>query len=49
MFPNFTDSLQTPLIRNKTMFEQTLPITWNVSLFDKSLLHASTDLKDFMN
>ena len=26
MFPNFNDSLQTPLIRNRTMFEQTLPI-----------------------
>ena len=49
MFPNFTDSLQTPLIRNRTMFKQTLPIIFNVSQFDKSLLHASTDLKDFMN
>ena len=39
MFPNFTDSLQTPLIRNRTMFEQTLPITLNVSQFDKSLMH----------
>ena len=45
MFPNFTDSLQTPLIRNRTTFEQTLPITLNVSQFDKSLLHASMDLK----
>ena len=49
MFPNFTDSLQTPLIRNRTKFEQTLPITLNVSQFDKSLLHVSTDLKDFVN
>ena len=49
MFPNFTDSLQTPLIRKRTMFEQTLPITLNVSQFDKSSLHASTDLKDFVN
>ena len=49
MFHNSTDSLQTPLIRNKTTFKQTLPITLNVSQFDKSLLHASMDLKDFMN
>ena len=49
MFPNFTNSLQTPLIRNRTTFKQTLPITLNVSQFDKSLLHASTDLKDFVN
>ena len=34
MFPNFIDSLQTPLIRNRTTFEQTLPITLNVSQFD---------------
>ena len=49
MFLNFTDSLQTQLIRNRTTFKQTLPITLNVSLFDKSLLHTSTDLKDFVN
>ena len=49
MFPNFTDSLQAPLIRNRTTLEQTLPITLNVSQFDKSLLHASMDLKDFIN
>ena len=49
MFPNLTDSLQTPLIRNRTMFKQTFPIMLNVSQFDKSLLHASMDLKDFMN
>ena len=49
MSPNFTDSQHTPLFRNITMFEQTYPITLNVSQFDKSLLHASMDLKDFMN
>ena len=31
MFPNLTDSLQTPLIKNRTMNEQTLPIVLNVS------------------
>ena len=49
MFPNLTDSLQTPLIKNRTMYEQTLLIALNVSKFDRSLLHASMDLKDFMD
>ena len=49
MFPNLTDSLQIPLIKNRTTYEQTLPITLNVSRFDRSLLHASMDLKDFMD
>ena len=47
-FPNLTDSLQIPLIKNRTMYKQTLPITLNVSKFDRLLLHASMDLKDFM-
>ena len=49
MFPNLTDSLQIPLIKNRTTYEQILPITLNVSKFDRSLLHASINLKDFMN
>ena len=49
MFPNLTDPLQIPLIKNRTMYEQILPITLNVSEFDRSLLHVSTNLKDFMN
>ena len=48
MFPNLTDSLQIPLINNRTMYKQTLIITLNISKFDRSLLHASMDLKDFM-
>ena len=48
MFPSLTDSLQIPLIKNRTMYEQTLPITLNVSKFDRSLLHVSMDLKDFV-
>ena len=31
------------------MYEHTLPINLNVSKFDRSLLHASMDLKDFMD
>ena len=34
MFPNLIDSLQTPLIKNRTMYKQTLPITLSVSTFD---------------
>ena len=45
MFPNPTDSLSHPLIRNRTMFEQILPVNLNVSDFNKSLLHGSTNLK----
>ena len=48
LFPNLTDSLQIPLIKNRTRYKQTLPINLNVSKFYKSLLHASMDLKDFM-
>ena len=48
MSPNLTDSLQIPLIKNRTTYEQTMPITLNVSKFDRSLLHVSMDLKDFM-
>ena len=36
-FPNLTESLKFPIIRNKTTFEQTLPISLNASKFDPSL------------
>ena len=49
IFPNFTESLQVLLIKNRTTYEQILPINLNVSGFDKTLLHASTNLKDFIN
>ena len=49
MFSNLTDSLQIPLIKNRTTYEQILPITVNVSEFDRSLLDASTNLKHFIN
>ena len=47
-FPNLTESLEFPIIRNKT-FEQTLSITLNISKFDATLLMASSDLKEFIN
>ena len=33
-FPNLTESLEFPIIRKTTTFEQTLPISLNVSNFD---------------
>ena len=48
-FPNLTESLEFPIIRNKTIFEQTLPISLNVSEFDPILLTASSDLEEFIN
>ena len=49
MFPNLTESLEFPLIKNITTYEQALPITLNISGFDKILITAPTNLKDFMN
>ena len=48
MFPNFTESLQVPLIKKRTTYEQILPINLSISGFDKTLLHVSTNLKDFI-
>ena len=48
-FPNLTESPEFPIIRNKTIFEQTLPISLNVSKFDPTLLTASSNLKEFIN
>ena len=48
MFPNFTESLQVLLIKNRPTYKQVLPINLNISGFDKVLLHASTNLKDFI-
>ena len=48
-FPNLTESLEFPIIRNKTTFGQTLPISLNVSKFDPTLMTASSNLKEFIN
>ena len=48
-FPNLTESLEFPIIRNKTAFEQTLPISLNISKFDSTLMTASNDLKEFID
>ena len=49
MFPNVTESLEFPLVKNRTTYEQTLPITLNISRFDTALLATPTNLKDFIN
>ena len=41
--------LEFPILKNKTTFEQTLPISLNVSKFDSDLLTASRTLKDFVH
>ena len=46
MFPNVMESF--PLIRNRTTHEQPLPINLSIPDFDTSLLHASTNLKNFI-
>ena len=48
-FPNLKESLECPIIKSKTTFEQTLSISLNVSKFDTNLLIASSNLKDFIN
>ena len=48
-FPNLTESLEFPIIKNKTIFEQILPISLNISKFDPTLLTASNDLKEFIH
>ena len=48
MFPTLLN-LQFPLIRTRTTYEQILPVNWSISGFDRTLLHVSTNLKDFIN
>ena len=46
---NLTKTLEFPILKNKTTFEQTLPISLNVSKFDSELLTAPKTLKDFIH
>ena len=48
-FPNLRESLEFLVIKNRTTFEQTVPISLNASKFDQSLLTASSDLKEFIS
>ena len=49
MFPNFRESLKVLIIKNRTTYEQILPMNLNISGFAKTLLHTSTNLKDLIN
>ena len=46
---NLTETINVPILRNKTTFEQTLPISLNASKFDLELLMAPYILKDFIH
>ena len=48
-FTNLTASLEFLIIKKKTNFKQTLPISLNVSKFDSDLLTAPRNLKDFIH
>ena len=48
-FPNLTESLEFLIIKNKTTFEQVLPISLNVSKFDCTLLTAPSNLTEFIH
>ena len=45
---NLTEVLEFPILKNKTSFEQTLPISLNVSKLDSELLTLLKILKDFI-
>ena len=42
---NLTETLEFPILKNKTTFEQTLPISLNISKFDSDLLTKTRKLK----
>ena len=46
---NRTGTLEFPILKNKTTYEQTLPVFLNVSKFDSHLLMVPTTLKDFIH
>ena len=46
---NLNNSLDVPILMDKTAFEQTLPISLNASNFDTDLLTAPKTIKDFIH
>ena len=48
-FDNLTEALEILILKNKTTFEQTLPISLNISKFDSDLLTDPRNLKDFIH
>ena len=48
-FVNYLDKFEFPIVKYRTTFEQTLPISLNISKFDSTLLTTSNNLKEFIN
>ena len=48
-FDYLTKRLEIPILKNITTFEQTLPISLNVSKFDSDPLTSPRNLKDFIH
>ena len=46
---NLTDTLEFRILKNKTTYEQALPVSWNVSKCDSDLLMAPRTLKNFIH
>ena len=47
MIPNLTNSI--PIIKDRTRYEQPLPVNLSILHFDNSLRYRPTKLKDYMN
>ena len=45
---NLTDTIGVPILKNKSSFEETLPVSLNASKFDSELLTAPKTLNDFI-
>ena len=48
-FPNLTESFEFLVVKERTTFEQTLPISLNISKFNPTLPMTSSNLKEFIN
>ena len=48
-FTNLIESVEFPILKNKTTFKQTLPRSLNMSKFDSDLLAAPRNLKYFIH
>ena len=46
---NLTETPEILILKNRTIFKQTIPISLNVSKFDSGLLTAPRNLKDFIH
>ena len=46
-FPNLTESLEFLVVKERTMFDQTLPISLNISKFDPTLYRSNTERNQF--